>query len=284
MCHKHPLKTKPFWENLWPHCSTLPAARGKQAEYCSFSCPCQRPPWEYIPPTCTGLPLHGYKLSHYVNAQLDMKISTNFVYVFVFALPFTVSSSAMAIQTLWFGIPFLQVPTLILSKADLAWNEPYKKVGFPLSQQHRKQNNCEKTQRLHSDGNGEGRQGMKRKRFIWKYLVTVSKRETLKQGRKRQHKNEDCEEQEKRKGRFQLSGSLQEGRVAKEAVFPQLYSPCLATSAGAAHVHRDNVVVTQKQKQTVVFLLTAIAPCVIQRHKHQPSLKAAASFWGLFWS
>lgn len=49
-----------------------------------------------------------------------MKISTDFVCVYVFALLFTVSSRAVVIQTLSFGVPFLQVPAPILNKAGLA--------------------------------------------------------------------------------------------------------------------------------------------------------------------
>lgn len=85
-CHRHPHKTKPFWENKWPCCSSLPAAQETQAGYCSCSCPRQRPPWEYIVPTCVGFPSHSYQLSHYVNVQLDMEISISFVYFFCFSL------------------------------------------------------------------------------------------------------------------------------------------------------------------------------------------------------
>lgn len=66
--------------------------------------------------------LHGYKLSHPVNTQPDMKISTHFVQLLT--LPFTASASSTVIQTLWLGIPFWQVPTLILNKAGLASNQP----------------------------------------------------------------------------------------------------------------------------------------------------------------
>lgn len=100
MCHKHPQKTKSFWEN---QCLLLlPASR-------ILSYPC----W---------FSLHGYKLSHPVNTQPDMKISTHFVQLLT--LPFTASASSTVIQTLWLEIPCWQVPTLILNKAGLASNQP----------------------------------------------------------------------------------------------------------------------------------------------------------------
>lgn len=51
----------------------------------------------YLTSPC-WFPLHGHKLSHPVNTQLDMKTSTHFVYIFT--LPFTASASTMVIQTL----------------------------------------------------------------------------------------------------------------------------------------------------------------------------------------
>lgn len=93
MCHKHPHKIKPFWENQ-----------------CLLLLPASRICW---------FPLHGYKVSHPVNTQLDMKISTHFVCLLT--PPFTASASTMVIQTLWLGIPSWQVPTLNLNKAGLAW-------------------------------------------------------------------------------------------------------------------------------------------------------------------
>lgn len=47
-----------------------------------------------------------------------MKTPTDLVYVF--ALPFTVSGSAVVIQTLSFGVPVFEVPTPILKQAGLA--------------------------------------------------------------------------------------------------------------------------------------------------------------------
>lgn len=122
-CHKHPHKKK---KNPFGKISDLAALACQQPKKC-------RQDIALVPilaGTSVGIyltspswfPLHGHKLSHPVNTQLDMKTSTHFVYIFT--LPFTASASTMVIQTLWLGIPFWQVPTLILNKAGLAWNQP----------------------------------------------------------------------------------------------------------------------------------------------------------------
>lgn len=122
-----------------------------QAGYCPCSHPWQRPPWEYIVPSSAGFPLHGYTLSHYVNAQLDMKRSTDFVYVFVLA--FTASGSTVVVQMLWFGVPFWQVQCFQRAQA---WPETSPTEGRFSCLSSVGSKTAMKRLRLHQDGKDPG--------------------------------------------------------------------------------------------------------------------------------
>lgn len=69
----------------------------KQNPFGKISACCSCLPAEYLTYPCWFL-LHGYKLSHPVNTQPGMKISTCFVHLLT--LPFTASASTVVIQTL----------------------------------------------------------------------------------------------------------------------------------------------------------------------------------------
>lgn len=73
----------------------------------------------------------------------------------------------------------MPVPTLILNKAGLARNQPYRRrVLLCVSSVGSKT----ATRRPRDHMVMERVQGVKRERLIWKYFVTVSKTKSLKQG------------------------------------------------------------------------------------------------------